>query len=412
LSRDPHPLRERSFRFPSTRLAMGCGMSAAAGYVSEDGNDSSSVATSRFHQEHVLGRKLGEGSFGAVYAAKKTDDDTEVAVKIIDTRVKEANGRRGTCADKKLKRAVVREVSILMSLPVCSNVIRYHNLYHCGELALIVMELCSTGVHQMLTLLPELTEASLQHVFRDMVAGVAACHSARIVHRDIKPDNFLASANRDGRTFTVKLCDFGLACKVRSTKDAEIEGVFGTPPYMAPEMLSGKPYSAAVDVWALGVVAYVFMFGLWPYMPAVLNGPSMKNAILVGSPRPRFRGKVVVSAACTAWVASLLCRDPAGRPTAQEALRTDNFIEAWDSSTCLAPAIESARLNGAFELPGRVPKASSDLERIMATWELQRRAQENDVDKKVDVSRKLDKKVSREISDVSTISGSETPTYA
>lgn len=65
----------------------------------------------------------------------------------------------------------------------------------------------------------------------------------------------------------------------------------GTPPFMSPEMLGRVRYGAKVDIWAFGVIAYILLFGAWPYTPQALSGPDMKAAILAGTPSPRFESR-------------------------------------------------------------------------------------------------------------------------
>jgi calcium/calmodulin-dependent protein kinase I len=72
-------------------------------------------------------------------------------------------------------------------------------------------------------------------------------------HRDLKPENLLYSSPDPDAT--IKISDFGLA-KVISTNDLMMTAC-GTPSYVAPEILTGKGYSMAVDYWAIGVILYV-----------------------------------------------------------------------------------------------------------------------------------------------------------
>jgi calcium/calmodulin-dependent protein kinase I len=72
-------------------------------------------------------------------------------------------------------------------------------------------------------------------------------------HRDLKPENLLYSSPDPDAT--IKISDFGLA-KVISSNDLMMTAC-GTPSYVAPEILTGKGYSLAVDYWAIGVILYV-----------------------------------------------------------------------------------------------------------------------------------------------------------
>merc|ERR1719428_1666918 len=96
---------------------------------------------------------------------------------------------------------------------------------------------------------------------QQMFLAVSEVHALKMLHRDVKPDNFLV-----GPGATVKLCDFGFARRFPSGP-ACVRGVFGTAPFMSPEMIMGLEYGAPTDVWSLGVVLYVLLCGEFPYMP-------------------------------------------------------------------------------------------------------------------------------------------------
>ncbi|CAJ1977181.1 unnamed protein product [Sphenostylis stenocarpa] len=81
----------------------------------------------------------------------------------------------------------------------------------------------------------------------DLSRGLSYLHSKKIVHRDVKPDNMLLDANQN-----LKIADFGVA-RVDSTDESEMTSETGTYGYMAPEVLSGKPYNRKCDVYSFGI---------------------------------------------------------------------------------------------------------------------------------------------------------------
>jgi serine/threonine protein kinase len=113
---------------------------------------------------------------------------------------------------------------------------------------------------------------------------LAHCHAANVVHRDVKPDNFLLGGNSGQE---IKLTDFGLATILPPKK--KLHGIAGTAPYMSPELLGSDGYDDKTDVWSLGVTAYVMLFGVFPYMPKERSGDAMKAIIRKGSPAPSFK---------------------------------------------------------------------------------------------------------------------------
>ena len=85
----------------------------------------------------------------------------------------------------------------------------------------------------------------------------------KIAHRDLKPENVLLFKQKQETTFTLKLCDFGLAEEC-TTLDG-FTRVCGSPSYVAPEILEFKPYGLAVDVWSMGVLFYLIVCKYVPF---------------------------------------------------------------------------------------------------------------------------------------------------
>uniref|UniRef100_A0AAZ3QEG4 Protein kinase domain-containing protein n=1 Tax=Oncorhynchus tshawytscha TaxID=74940 RepID=A0AAZ3QEG4_ONCTS len=107
------------------------------------------------------------------------------------------------------------------------------------------------------------TEEQTRLYFRDIVLGIEYLHYQKIVHRDIKPANVLLGD--DGH---VKIADFGVSNQFEGN-DALLSSTAGTPAFMAPETLSDIHQSfsgKALDVWAMGVTVYCFVFGKCPFI--------------------------------------------------------------------------------------------------------------------------------------------------
>lgn len=297
-----------------------------------------------FHADFLLVRKLGRGTFGFIYAARRVrfPEAPEVAVKVVSWRE----------GDPVAEEAVMRELDTLRTLPVSQNVIRSIGLYVEDGLAYMVMEKCPVDLAKLLSRMSKVTEETMHVFFEDMLSGLAACHDVGIVHRDVKPGNFLVAGGTSSR-ITLKLCDFGFAGSVSTPESRELHGQYGTAPFMAPEMLSGESYGAKVDLWALGTLAYALLFGRWPYAPARLSGREVKAAILEGSDFPTYRprrGCPEISAPCSAWVRTLLRRSPEARLSAAEAAVHPRFLAAWgcESSPNLRRALDAASRIGAL----------------------------------------------------------------
>ena len=92
-----------------------------------------------------------------------------------------------------------------------------------------------------------------------MAEALAAAHARRVVHRDIKPGNVMLTKTG------VKILDFGISAVTGDPDDDETGATFGTPAYVSPERLDGKPAEPATDVYALGVILFEMVTGEPPY---------------------------------------------------------------------------------------------------------------------------------------------------
>mmetsp|Transcript_37515 Transcript_37515/g.84622 ORF Transcript_37515/g.84622 Transcript_37515/m.84622 type:complete len:427 (-) Transcript_37515:60-1340(-) len=311
-----------------------------------------------FHQQYHLRAKLGRGAFAQVHLALKLEGlgaGEEVAVKISDLRsrmdLKLPTPERLPQDDKKA-RAAEMEANILRKVDAHPNIVRIFEDYQEDSFSYIVMERCDRTLLQMLERLPDIKEHALLPILAEMLVGLVHVHGLSVVHRDIKPDNFLCC----GAQNQVKLCDFGLAAVSRGSCD--LRGVYGTAPFMSPEMLGTGGYGAATDIWSFGVIVYVLLLGRFPYQPIESNTKAMKAAILAGQPAPTFKlkpgldasGKAKISNSATMFLKALLCRDPAARPVGREALQHSwMHSQAEPDEPPLRPMLHSAKRSGAFD---------------------------------------------------------------
>jgi serine/threonine protein kinase len=177
---------------------------------------------------------------------------------------------------------------------------------------------------------PDLLGSGLPRLLRQMLLGVEACHQASVVHRDVKPDNYLICP--DGGT--VKLCDFNSSALL--PPDHSVAGEFGTAPFMSPEMLTAR-HGISTDLWSYGVMAYFMFFGELPYIPEKITSNAAKAATRAGVPVPRF---LVPMPRCSSdsmsFCRELLQRDPSQRCSAKDALGHSYLNAACDLKKDLA----------------------------------------------------------------------------
>jgi serine/threonine protein kinase len=363
---------------------MGCSSSQPSAPVCQN----EEVLTQDFHDKYLLGCKLGRGAFAQVHLCTKAASGPlrandgeegpkkEIAVKILDLRHKE----RPDEISGQLHKGAHKEAIAWKAVGHHPHCVRLYDLFFGNVFCYMVMEKCAKGLLEALEVLPELTERGLGNMFGQMLLGISHCHSVRVVHRDIKPDNFLV-AGEDGQQ--VKLADFGLSAMI--PKAGRLQGVFGTAPFMCPEMLQGQWYDERSDVWSFAVIVYVLLFGLFPYMPKQQSSRAMKQAILDGATPPSFEpirkgvpaNALMRSRNAVSFVERLLHRDPEKRPFAEQALHMPWMSAAMDGRhlpgadlPSLRPMLHSAKKVGAFEI--RDPAKDSAADAILNTLQMQR----------------------------------------
>lgn len=194
--------------------------------------------------KYLVAERIGEGGYGDVWRATGSVG----GVSIGEVAIKEFRGaaNRG-------------ELDLLLRLSHPNLVALRGVEQHEGRLCL-VMEYAEGGsAAELLQSYPQgVPLEHVERVMRDVAAGLAYLHSKGIVHRDVKPANVVFS---DG---VAKLCDMGLA-KVMLGVEAQHTG-HGTVAYSAPELFGQQPTATpAVDMYALGVLAYEMLLGRLPY---------------------------------------------------------------------------------------------------------------------------------------------------
>lgn len=184
--------------------------------------------------------KIGEGTYGVVYKARDQITGRLVALKKIrlDT---ESEGVPSTA---------LREISLLKELNH-PNVVRLLDVVHGEQKLYLVFEYLNQDLKKFMdaSTSSELTTALVKSYMWQLLQGVAYCHSNRVLHRDLKPQNLLIDIYGN-----IKLADFGLARALGvplRTYTHEVVTLW----YRAPEILLGSRfYSAPVDVWSIGCI--------------------------------------------------------------------------------------------------------------------------------------------------------------
>ena len=197
-----------------------------------------------------LTTRLGEGGMGVVYRGEYAVNGREVAVKMLPADV----------TDPVIMRRFEQELEILRDLKH-PNIVRCFGGVCENDRRFYAMELVEGGtLEEELTARTRLPWEQVVEYGLEMAAALQASHEKGIVHRDVKPGNFLKT-----KTGRLKLSDFGLARIDAGRKITRAGKTAGTVLYMAPEQIRGKEVTSAADLYALGCVLYEMLAGRTPF---------------------------------------------------------------------------------------------------------------------------------------------------
>jgi serine/threonine protein kinase len=295
-------------------------------------------------QNHLIGqhignyrllRWLGEGNFADVYLGEHIYLKTQAAIKIL--KVSLSGEERENFLHE--ARTVAR-----LDHP---NIIR---VLECGiedTLPFLIMSYATEG--SLLQRYPRGTRLSPDEALPYVQQAAAALHYAhqqKLIHRDVKPENMLLNSNSQ-----LLLSDFGLVLVYRSTNSQTAKEMAGTVPYMAPEQFQGKVQFAS-DQYALGIVAYEWLCGEYPFDGTFVEIASQHMLV----PPPPLRDKVpTLSEEVEQVILRALSKDPAQR-----------FINVEVFAQALADVIEgksaiSVTLDPQVPLHSGVPEGTPSL---------------------------------------------------
>ncbi|CAM8960663.1 hypothetical protein QQ045_005707 [Rhodiola kirilowii] len=287
--------------------------------------------------------KIGEGTYGVVYKARDRVTNETIALKKI----------RLEQEDEGVPSTAIREISLLKEMQHC-NIVRLQDVVHSEKRLYLVFEYLDLDLKKHMDSCPEFSKdpLTIKMFLHQILRGIAYCHSHRILHRDLKPQNLLI----DRRTNALKLADFGLArafgIPVR-TFTHEVVTLW----YRAPEILLGsRHYSTPVDVWSVGCI-FAEMVNQRPLFPGdseidelfkifrVLGTPNEETWPGVNSMPdfksafPKWPAKDLATVvpnldpAGLDLLSKMLCYDPSRRVTARSALEHEYFKDIAFSSS-------------------------------------------------------------------------------
>jgi serine/threonine protein kinase len=262
--------------------------------------------------QYVIRSQIGKGGMGAVYLADQRSVGRQAVIKVLHPRLS-----RDADTQKRFE-TEARAASQLTH----SNIV---TIYNYGAMAdgtlFLAMEYLDGQTLAQATAKRPLALQRAVHIASQIAGALGEAHRRGVIHRDVKPTNVML-VERDGQTDFVKVLDFGIA-RVDGQRMTETGDISGTPVYMSPEQIGGKPLDGRSDLYSLGCLMFELVTGDVPFDGGNTLGIAYKHVHEEPPAPSSIAPKAGIPPAFDAFIARALAKEPADRPRDAAAFRDE-----------------------------------------------------------------------------------------
>ncbi|PNI70676.1 SPEG isoform 4 [Pan troglodytes] len=203
----------------------------------------------RLSDFYDIHQEIGRGAFSYLRRVVERSSGLEFAAKFIPSQAKPKASAR-------------REARLLARLQH-DCVLYFHEAFERRRGLVIVTELCTEELLERMARKPTVCESEIRAYMRQVLEGIHYLHQSHVLHLDVKPENLLVWDGAAGEQ-QVRICDFGNAQELTPGEPQYCQ--YGTPEFVAPEIVNQSPVSGVTDIWPVGVVAFLCLTGISPFV--------------------------------------------------------------------------------------------------------------------------------------------------
>uniref|UniRef100_A0AAQ6AL90 Striated muscle enriched protein kinase b n=1 Tax=Amphiprion ocellaris TaxID=80972 RepID=A0AAQ6AL90_AMPOC len=200
----------------------------------------------RLTDYYDIHKEIGRGAYSYVKRVTHKKGKAEFAAKFISAR-------------RKRKALALREMDLLSELDN-ERILYFHDAFEKKNMVVLITELCHEELLERMAKKTAVMELEIRSSVQQVLEGLRYLHQKSIAHLDIKPENILMSGPGSDH---IRICDFGNAIKLETSE--EHYSKYGTPEYVAPEIVNQTPVTTATDIWPVGVITYLCLTGVSPF---------------------------------------------------------------------------------------------------------------------------------------------------
>ncbi|XP_077990140.1 twitchin-like isoform X3 [Glandiceps talaboti] len=201
------------------------------------------------HDRYDIGEELGRGDFGVVYRCVERSTGRNFAAKFVDAKTP-------------IEKAAIKAEIQMMNRLQYPKLLQLHDAYEHQDELVMVLEFLSGGdiFDRVLDAKYILTEEEVALYAKQICEGLNYMHTKSIMYLDLKPENVLYESKAGAN---IKLIDLGSAKRINPEEKAKM--VFGSPDFVAPEVLLNETVGFNTDMWTVGVLCYMLLSGIHPF---------------------------------------------------------------------------------------------------------------------------------------------------
>jgi hypothetical protein len=303
--------------------------------------------------EFAIVREIGVGGRGRVYLAQQVSLERSVALKVLSENFAQDANFIESFVKEARNAAALNHPNIVQAYAVNCDSGYYY----------FAMELVDgTTMKQVMMSSGRLVHEKVLAIARDVLGALAyAWDEKKLIHRDIKPDNIMLTT--DGRT---KLADLGLARKITEINTDGTSELYGTPQYVAPELLLNLPADIRSDIYSMGATMYHALTGSYPYLAPDANSMAMEH--LYTPLRPITSVVSDVPAPLARLVEIMMAKRPGHRYQDYHYLLADlQRVQKGEMPTTPLPETAQMPINTELPVAQSFSVAPADLEAVAAS---------------------------------------------
>ncbi|XP_029789598.1 striated muscle preferentially expressed protein kinase isoform X3 [Suricata suricatta] len=203
----------------------------------------------RLSDFYDIHQEIGRGAFSYLRRVVERSSGLEFAAKFIPSQAKP-------------KASAWREARLMARLQH-DCVLYFHEAFERRRGLVIVTELCTEELLERMARKPTVCESEIRAYMQQVLEGICYLHQNHVLHLDVKPENLMVWDGAEGEE-QVRLCDFGNAQELTPGEPQYCQ--YGTPEFVAPEIVNQTPVAGVTDVWPVGVVAFLCLTGISPFV--------------------------------------------------------------------------------------------------------------------------------------------------